>query len=59
MYGICKLMPDRTEIIIKKFKSGQRECEIFEYEKDYLNNKNVDYDRNQYLSLKSIKIYLN
>lgn len=58
MYGMCKLIPHRTEIIIKKFKSGQRQCEIFEYKKDSLNNENVDYDHNQYLSLKSRKIYL-
>jgi hypothetical protein len=51
-------MPHRTEIIIKKFKSGLRECEIFEYEKDSLNNENVEFDRNQYLNLKSRKIYL-
>lgn len=58
MYSSCKLIPHRTEIIVKKFKSGQRDCEIFEYENDYFNNENVDYNRNQYLNLNSRKIYL-
>ncbi|WP_408040534.1 hypothetical protein [Tenacibaculum amylolyticum] len=58
MYSLCKLAPGRTEIIVKKFEAGQRKCEVFEYQKDYLSKKNVDYGRNQYLNLKSRKIFL-
>ncbi len=58
MYTLCKLVPSRTEIFIKKFQRGLRENEVFEYEEDYINNKNIDYGHQQYLNLNSRKIYL-
>lgn len=58
MYTLCKLVPSRTEILIDKFQSGERKSEIFEHQENYLNNKNVDYGHNQYLSLNTRKIYL-
>jgi len=58
MYGLCPLVPSRTEIIIDTFKSGQRKCEVFEYEKDYVDAEHTDYGRKQHLSLKSRKVFL-
>jgi len=58
MYSFSKLVPLRTEIFIKKFQRGLRKSEVFEYEKDYMNNENVDYGHQQYLNLNSRKIYL-
>jgi len=58
MYASSKLVPSRTEIIIKNFQSGKRESEVFEYLKEYVNKKNVDYGHQQYLVLNSRKIYV-
>lgn len=48
----------RTEIIIEKFKAGQKKTEIFEYERDYIEHEGNIKSYNQGLNLNKRMIYL-
>ena len=59
MFANCPLKDGKYNILVEKFRKGQRDYELYETMERYSDNENVDYGGDQRQELTKINIYIN